>query len=280
MSSLTGSQRGSLIYDFLDESGTKYPTSTSVFLPRKNTEACEDYAGVFLCHAKLYVLGDKYDIPPLRQLTLHRLHATLKEFTLYPSRMNDIATLAKYVFENTVPEDKIRDMITLYYACIVEDATKYDGLKSLIDEIPDFAFASPAAGPVQVQTVTITAAPSIPSTAPQFTDTAKFTSAILNSTNFYRSEHNATAVSWNHTLAKYASSYLSSMGSESPDSGSECDFAHSGGPYGENLALGCNEVTGCVELWGDEREEYDFNNPGFTEGGQSWAVYRRISTAK
>lgn len=140
MSSLTGSQRGSLIYDFLDESGTKYPTSTSVFLPRKNTEACEDYAGVFLCHAKLYVLGDKYDIPPLRQLTLHRLHATLKEFTLYPSRMNDIATLAKYVFENTVPEDKIRDMITLYYACIVEDATKYDGLKSLIDEIPDFAF--------------------------------------------------------------------------------------------------------------------------------------------
>lgn len=140
MSRLTQSQRGCLMDKFLDESGTKYPTPTSVFLPRKNTEACEDYTGVFLCHAKLYVLGDKYDIPPLRQLALHRLHATLKEFTLYPSRMEDIATLAKYVFENTVPEDKIRDMITLYYACIVEDATKYDGLKSLIDEIPDFAF--------------------------------------------------------------------------------------------------------------------------------------------
>lgn len=140
LSRWTQSQRVNLIKTFLDERGTKYPTSTPAFLPRKNTEGCEDYTGVFLCHAKLYVLGDKYDVPPLRRLALHRLHATLKEFTLYPSRMNDIATLASYVFDNTAPKDRIRNMITLYYACIVEDASKYDGLKSLIDEIPDFAF--------------------------------------------------------------------------------------------------------------------------------------------
>lgn len=130
---------------------------------------------------------------------------------------------------------------------------------------PTYTTASPAPNPVQVQIVTITAAPTIPSTVPQFTDTALFTSAILNSTNVYRAEHNATAVTWNHTLASYATSYLNSMGAQSPDSGSECDFAHSGGPYGENLALGCNEVTGCVELWGDERDEYDFDSPGFSE---------------
>ncbi|KAI3391365.1 hypothetical protein diail_7474 [Diaporthe ilicicola] len=131
--------RADLISKFLDEDGTIYPSSTS-FSARKNTEGCEDYTGVFLCHAKLYVLGDTYDIPLLKQLSLHRLHATLKDFTLYPSRMNDIAILAKYVFENTLPEDKIREMITLYYACMVEDAWKHEGLKSLIDEIPDFAF--------------------------------------------------------------------------------------------------------------------------------------------
>lgn len=133
-------KRRELINEFLDEGGTVYPTTTSVFSPRKNIESCEDYKGVFLCHAKLYIMGDTYDIPALKQLSLHRLHATLKEFTLYPSRLNDIAALAKYVFENTVPDDNIRDMITLYYACIVEDARKQDGLKSLIDEIPDFAF--------------------------------------------------------------------------------------------------------------------------------------------
>lgn len=133
-------KRRDLIHKFLDANGTTYPTSTSVFSPRKNTEGCEDYTGVFLCHAKLYVMADTYDIPALKQLSLHRLHAALKEFTLYPSRLNDIATLAKYVFENTVQEDKIRDMITLYYACIIEDARKQDGLKSLIEEIPDFAY--------------------------------------------------------------------------------------------------------------------------------------------
>lgn len=135
----------------------------------------------------------------------------------------------------------------------------------LVALYPAYTIATPAADPVQVQVVTVTAAPSIPSTAPQFTNTALFTSAILNSTNFYRKEHNATAVTWNATLASYASSYLSAMGTQSPDSGSECDFSHSGGPYGENLALGCNEVTGCVELWGDERDEYNFNKPGFSE---------------
>lgn len=140
MTHTTRLKRSELVNKFLDESGTKYPTTTSVFSPRKNTEGCEDYTGVFLCHAKLYIVADTYDIPALKQLSLHRLHATLKEFTLYPSRFNDIAALAKYVFENTRPEDKIRDMITLYYACIIDDARNHDGLKSLIEEIPDFAF--------------------------------------------------------------------------------------------------------------------------------------------
>ncbi|KAJ0119649.1 Cell wall protein PRY3 [Diaporthe amygdali] len=139
------------------------------------------------------------------------------------------------------------------------------GLLASVLLAPTTASPAPAPGSVQVQTITITAPPSIASTAPQFTDTARFTSAILNSTNFFRSEHNASAVIWNHTLSTYASSYLASMGSESPDSGSECDFSHSGGPYGENLALGCNEVTGCVDLWGDEREQYNYDDPAFSE---------------
>lgn len=137
--------------------------------------------------------------------------------------------------------------------------------KSLLGFLASGLLAPISASPAQVQIVTITAPPSIASTAPQFTDTTLFKSAILNSTNFFRGEHNASAVTWDNTLSSFASSYLASMGSESPDSGSECDFAHSGGPYGENLALGCNEVTGCVDLWGDEREQYDYDDPGFGE---------------
>lgn len=133
-------QRTCLAEQFLNKAGTAYPSPTSNFIARENAHFHENYSEVFLCHARLYVLGDIYDIAELRQLSIHRLHATLKTFTLYPSRMNDIATLAKYIFKNTRVEDEIRDMITLYYSCIIKDASKYDGLKSLIDENPDFAF--------------------------------------------------------------------------------------------------------------------------------------------
>lgn len=130
---------------------------------------------------------------------------------------------------------------------------------------PTVASPAPAPDSIHVQTITVTAPPSIPSTAPQFTDAALFTSAILNSTNTFRSQHDASPVTWNTTLSAFASAYLASMRPESPESGSECDFSHSGGPYGENLALGCGEVTGCVDLWGEEREQYAFGDAGFSE---------------
>ena len=109
---------------------------------------------------------------------------------------------------------------------------------------------------VASETITITAGPTIPSEAPEFVDDDAFTSAVLNSTNFYRGEHNATAVRWNRTLEEFAADYLD---------GNDCAFEHSGGPYGENLAIGCANATSCVEAWGDERDAYDFGSPGFTE---------------
>lgn len=76
-----------------------------------------------------------------------------------------------------------------------------------------------AAGTTISAAPTITAAPtSQPSLEPQFYSEAIFTSAILNSTNFYRAEHNAQPLSWNASLESYAANYLENSG---------CDFAHS-----------------------------------------------------
>lgn len=133
------SKRDALVQRFMAQVSNLYPPLADPYLLKANTGASEDYTEVFICHAKLYVLGDLYDITALRQLSFHRLYATLRVFVLYPSRMTDIATLTRYLFENTRPDDKVRDMMTLYYACIIEDASKYDGVKRLIDEIPDFA---------------------------------------------------------------------------------------------------------------------------------------------
>ncbi|KAK2589457.1 hypothetical protein QQS21_012868 [Conoideocrella luteorostrata] len=102
--------------------------------------------------------------------------------------------------------------------------------------------------------VTVTAAPAIPSDEPQWKTTELFTSAILNSTNIYRKQHNASDVQWNQTLADFAGDYLAR---------SDCKFEHSGGPYGENLAEGYPNATASVEGWGDERDKYNFGQPDF-----------------
>ncbi|KAK5652990.1 hypothetical protein OQA88_9276 [Cercophora sp. LCS_1] len=104
-------------------------------------------------------------------------------------------------------------------------------------------------------TITTTTTPTHPSVTPEFTSPSLFTSAILNSTNHFRTSHNATALTYNTTLARSADTFL--------DSNPSCEFRHSGGPYGENIALGCSNVTSCVEMWGNERDEYDFRKAEF-----------------
>lgn len=122
--------------------------------------------------------------------------------------------------------------------------------------------------------VTVTAAPAIPSQEPSYSKRYVFTSAMLNSTNVYRREHNATAVTWNDTLASFAKGYLDKAASDS------CKFAHSGGPYGENIAIGYANATASVEAWGDERDKYNFGKPGFTEatGHFTQLVWKNTTT--
>lgn len=106
--------------------------------------------------------------------------------------------------------------------------------------------------------ITVTVAPPIPSTEPSYTKFSHFTSSILNSTNTYRTQHNATSLHWNKTLASFAAKYLK-------DEHPTCKFAHSGGPYGENIAMGYKNASAVVEAWGDERDEYNFDDQGFSE---------------
>ncbi|WYZ38501.1 hypothetical protein EsH8_III_000415 [Colletotrichum jinshuiense] len=120
---------------------------------------------------------------------------------------------------------------------------------------------APFLSSISAQTVvtTITEGPPSPTAEPEWTSDDTFTSAVLNSTNFYRGEHNASDVTWNDTLADFATDYLDDM------SGDSCDFEHSGGPYGENLAKGYANTTSSIEAWGEERDEYDFDKGEFDE---------------
>ncbi|KAA6411950.1 MAG: hypothetical protein FRX48_04100 [Lasallia pustulata] len=103
----------------------------------------------------------------------------------------------------------------------------------------------------QYLTLTSTVARSTPSaSSSSYPAGADFISSVLNSTNFYRTQHNASALTWNNTLATYAATYANN-----------CE-----GPYGENLAEGYTNITSAVDAWGNERAHYNFHKPSFAEG--------------
>ncbi|KAI1138111.1 PR-1-like protein [Hypoxylon sp. FL0543] len=143
-------------------------------------------------------------------------------------------------------------------------ALSHSGSRIISTLLSLFILAHLASSQSVVQTIVVTVAPPIPSEAPSFVDHDTFTSAILNSTNVYRSNYNASAVRWNATLEAFASSYLAQH-AQRADGGETCTMRHSGGPYGENLALGCSDAGSCVDMWAGEAAQYDYGHPGFGE---------------
>jgi uncharacterized protein YkwD len=75
-------------------------------------------------------------------------------------------------------------------------------------------FARTALADVSTTIVTMTTPPTPTSTS--YTNDQDFQNDMLAATNFYRSEHNVSAVTWNTTSAKYALNWSS-----------KCNFVHS-----------------------------------------------------
>jgi len=80
---------------------------------------------------------------------------------------------------------------------------------------------------------------------------------ITDAHNFYRLKFGCNPVQWDDELASFAHRHAS-----------QCQFSHSGGPYGENLAMGSGGYTAvqAVNSWSGEFYEYSYNNPGFSMG--------------
>ncbi len=82
---------------------------------RPNKSLAEDYTPIFLGHAQLYVLAEKWDVKPLKALVLSKLHAILYEYKPYEARYRDIIKLIRYTYKHTPCRkrmDPLRELVT------------------------------------------------------------------------------------------------------------------------------------------------------------------------
>jgi len=86
--------------------------------------------------------------------------------------------------------------------------------------------------------------------------TAKLTKeeqTILDTHNKFRALHQAPPLTWNAKSADFGNNWIQA-----------CNFAHSRGPHGENLAAGYKDFKSAITAWYDEVKMYNYNQPGFT----------------
>ncbi|KAG0280831.1 hypothetical protein BGZ95_008503 [Linnemannia exigua] len=76
---------------------------------------------------------------------------------------------------------------------------------------------------------------------------------ILDTHNKHRARHGAAPLTWNAQAAQFGNNWIQ-----------QCQFKHSGGKYGENLAAGYKDFKTGIDAWYNEVSKYNYNNPGFS----------------
>lgn len=77
------------------------PLPSSSLMKRHDNTDRNDYTAVFFCHAKLYVLAEKYGVEHLKKLSSDGLNKSFIHYEQSPKSSADIPGLLRYVFEHT-----------------------------------------------------------------------------------------------------------------------------------------------------------------------------------
>ncbi|XP_010467241.1 PREDICTED: pathogenesis-related protein 1-like [Camelina sativa] len=77
----------------------------------------------------------------------------------------------------------------------------------------------------------------------------------VNAHNQARSQVGVGPIQWDEEVAGYARSYADQLKGD-------CNLAHSGGRYGENLAMSTGDFSGvdAVNLWVNEKADYNYDS--------------------
>lgn len=104
----------------------------------------EDYTGVFLCHAYVYVFALKYEIESLQMLSLHKLHQSLRACRHF--KTHDTVPVMEYAYLNTRDTDDnesridpLRSLVIHYAACFIENLVKSPRFLTLLKNGGEFS---------------------------------------------------------------------------------------------------------------------------------------------
>ncbi|KAL5345709.1 hypothetical protein ACLOAV_009463 [Pseudogymnoascus australis] len=87
--------------------------------PSEHFIAERNYFKLFLSHAKLWAVADKYDIDSLKALALYKLHKTLCVFEISSENAADVINLVRYVYSaecGAQADEKLKDLAAQYTA--------------------------------------------------------------------------------------------------------------------------------------------------------------------
>ncbi|CAI6226632.1 unnamed protein product [Periconia digitata] len=114
------------------------------FEPQYNSSSRQNFIPVFLAHARLYTFANMHLVQPLKSLTLHKLHKTLRGFQLYDRRVGDVLELARYAYDHGPDRtsqggiDDLRNLVVQYIACELDTIGKHRDFRYLMEEGGEF----------------------------------------------------------------------------------------------------------------------------------------------
>jgi hypothetical protein len=98
-------------------------------------------------HAKVYVMADRYLVPSLKALAIHKLHRDLVKYDMRTHGAGEVVELLRYTYTNTLGVDdaegtdnELRDLIATYAAWKAPELLKDKGFREMLEEGGEAAF--------------------------------------------------------------------------------------------------------------------------------------------
>jgi hypothetical protein len=112
--------------------------------PIEDCDTLWDFTEVFLCHARVYSMADRFQVPRLKELAISKIHMLLRQIVDYDHcYLSDLVSLLDYVYSHTMhlesTREPLRDLLAHYVAWDFRIRMEDEDFKAFLAENGAFA---------------------------------------------------------------------------------------------------------------------------------------------